>query len=73
MTRQEQKRINQSKEVPDGSDRPLDTEAEKICAKANLVYDKEDKSLDLGRMRATDYKYNKLIHLPRPENVQRES
>ena len=44
-----------------------------VEAKACLVYDKEDFSLDLGRMRATDYKYNKLIHLPKPENVKREA
>ena len=30
-------------------------------------------SLDLGRLRATDYKYNKYIHLPKPESVNRES
>ena len=38
-----------------------------------MVYDKENKSLDLGRLKASDYKYNKFIHLPKPESINREA
>ena len=44
-----------------------------IEAKARLVYNKEDLSLNLGRMRASDYKYNKMIYLPKIEDSRRES
>ena len=46
---------------------------DRLEAKARLVYDKEDRSLNLGRMRASDYKFNKMVHLPKPESVKRES
>ena len=51
----------------------IDERKIKIMDKARLVYDKEDKSLDLGRMRASDYKYNKMVYLPKPEDSRRES
>ena len=44
-----------------------------IEAKMKMVYDKENKSLDLGRLKASDYKYNKFIHLPKPESINREA
>ena len=50
------------------------TKAEKvIMAKSSLVYDKSNKSLDMGRLKATEYKFNKYVHLPKAENVTRES
>ena len=42
-------------------------------AKSRLVFDKSNKCLDLGKLTATDYKFNKYIHLPRPESSMRES
>ena len=46
---------------------------QELDARARLVYDKADKSLNLGRLRATDYKFNRYIHLPCPESSSRES
>ena len=43
------------------------------AAKAAMVYLKSDKTLDLGKMKATDYKFNKHVFLPRNETVERES
>ena len=46
---------------------------EKLEAQARMVYNKESKCLDMGNLRASDYKFNRNIHLPRSEDVQKES
>ena len=43
---------------------------ENIC---NLPYDCREKVLDMGNLRATQYKHNKMICLPQPEKPERES
>ena len=37
----------------------------KIAAEAAMVYVKRIMQLDLCRLKATDYKFNKFVHLPR--------
>ena len=50
------------------------SEAERvITAKSSLIYDKATKSLDMGRLRATEYKFNKFVCLPKAENIEREA
>ena len=50
------------------------TEAAEIeAAKAAMVYIKSEKALDLGKMKVTDYKFNRHVFLPRNETVERES
>ena len=39
----------------------------------SMVYNLKSKSLDLGNLRATDYKHNKLTYMPRNCKVDRES
>ena len=51
----------------------LTEEAQNEAAKTAMVYNKSDKALDLGKMKATDYKYNKHVFLPKHETVERES
>ena len=51
----------------------LTREEKTLEAKANMVYDKSEKSLDMGRLKATEYKFNKYVHLPKAESVIRES
>jgi len=51
----------------------MDTEVEKIEAQARMLYNKETKSLDMGNLRASDYKFNRFIHLPRPEEADRSN
>ena len=59
------------KKGPDES--RVDGLIQRLDAKARLVFDKGDKSLDLGRLTATDYKFNRFIYLPKPESSMRES
>ena len=44
-----------------------------ITAKSSLIYDKATKSLDMGKLRATEYKFNKFVCLPKAESVEREA
>lgn len=41
--------------------------------KCRLTYNKADKTLDAGNLRATDYKYNRFIHLPNSGDAKKES
>ena len=36
-----------------------------ITAKSNMIYDKATRSLDMGRLRAIEYKSNKFVCLPK--------
>ena len=45
-------------------DRKLDERIRKEEARMRMAYDKTTKGLDLGNLRASDYKFNKFIHLP---------
>ena len=54
-------------------DRDLEALSNEILAKAGMIYSKESKSLNLGKLKATDYKFNKFLHLPRPESTYREA
>ena len=57
-----------------GSESTSCKEAERmITAKSSLIYDKASKSLDMGKLRATEYKFNKFVCLPKAENVEREA
>ena len=54
-------------EDSDDSDRDLKLASERIAAEASMIYVKRDKTLDLGKLRVTDYKFNKFVHLPRAQ------
>ena len=43
-------------------DNIVNEKAEREIAKASMVYLKSEKSLNLGKMKATDYKYNQLYN-----------
>ena len=47
--------------------------ADAIEARAGMTYCKRDMTLNLGKLRATNYKFNKHICLPRPETAYREA
>ena len=55
------------------SDYSLSDLADKEEAKAAMVYIKAEKVLDLGKLKATDYKYNKHVFLPRNETTEKEA
>ena len=55
------------------SDESLSELAEKEEAKTAMIYLKSDKTLDLGRIKATDYKFNKRVFLPEDESVDKEA
>ena len=38
-----------------------------------MIYSKKDKVRDLGKLRATNYKFNKYVCLPKPETTYREA
>ena len=46
---------------------------DKISALCRMVYNKETKSIDMGNLRASDYKFNKTIHLPRGDDAEKET
>ena len=52
--------------------RDLDMIDQKLTAEAALTYDKESSVIDMGKFRATNYKFNKMVHLPGSEDVERE-
>jgi len=60
-------------EMSSTSAESLSEEAEREAAKSTMVYLKSEKTLDLGKMRATDYKFNKHVYLPRHEAVDKEA
>ena len=49
----------------------LSDEAEKEEARSAMVYLKSESSLDLSKMKATDYKFNKRIFLPKHESAKK--
>ena len=55
------------------NDSELEREAEKNEARSRMVYSKEEKNLDMGNLRATDYKYNRYVHLPKPKTAEDEA
>ena len=59
--------------VEDEGEDQMSKEEKALTAKSNILYDKSDKSLDMGRFKATEYKFNKYIHLPKAESIERES
>ena len=55
------------------SDCSLSEEAAREEAKSAMIYIKSEKVLDLGRMKATDYKFNKHVYLPKEETTEKEA
>jgi len=37
-----------------------------------MTYNKETKCIEMGNLRASDYKFNKYIYLPRPDDANSE-
>ena len=54
-------------------DSDIEALSNEIAARAGMIYSKKDKNLNLGRLKATDYKFNKYVCLPRPESTYREA
>ena len=44
-----------------------------VVAEAGLTYDKESRVIDMGRFKATNYKFNKFVHLPEAGSVESEA
>ena len=68
--------LNSGSSTPDESlttDKELSEEASKEEAKTAMVYLKSEKVLNLGKLKATDYKYNKHIFLPKGETAEKEA
>ena len=57
----------------DESNDSLSEVAEKEEAKAAMVYVKSEKVLDLGKLKATEYKFNKHVFLPKNETADKEA
>ena len=51
----------------------LEALSERIKAEASMVYMKREKRLDLGKLKVTDYKFNKFVHLPRAQEATSEA
>ena len=60
-------------EDPEHSSNSLSEEADREATKAAMVYLKSDRSLDMNKMKATDYKFNRQVFLPKHETAERES
>ena len=54
-------------------DKSLERRLEKIEAEAKMTYNKETKSLDMGNLKTSEYKYNRYIFLPRPGKAEKET
>ena len=48
-------------------------EEEKLVAQSRMIYNKGNRCLDMGNLRASDYKYNRYIHLPKSTDAQKET
>ena len=57
----------------DERDEQIEKRVKEEEARSRMTYDKVNKGLDLGNLRASDYKYNKFIHLPKPRQACKES
>ena len=55
---------------PCGSD--LDSAAERLEIESKNISNFREKSISLGRLRCTEYKYNKRVHLPEPRSADRD-
>ena len=59
--------------MSDTEEDDLKEEERKIVAESGLTYDKETKTIDMGKFKATNYKFNKFVHLPDAESIEKES
>ena len=70
-------KYGETSKTDEATDEPEDREAEKLVereeAKSRMVYDKSTYTLDPSKMRATDYKYNRYVTLPKPGCPQTEA
>ena len=60
-------------DMSDMSDARIEAEAEKEAARCRMVYDKQTRRFDMGNLRATDYKYNRYVHLPKAKSAENEA
>ena len=44
-----------------------------MIAESGLTYDKEFKTIDMGKSKANYYKFNQFLHLSQAESVEKES
>ena len=58
---------------PEMSSDSLSELAEKEEAKTAMTYIKSEKQLDLGKLKATEYKFNKHVFLPKSESSEKEA
>ena len=63
---------NVTESSEDSSD-DLKALAGEVEARSGMVYSKKDMTLNLGKLRATNYKFNKHVCLPRSETAYREA
>ena len=64
---------NANNEPGESDDNSL-TEAEQlVIAESGLTYDKESKVIDMSKFKATNYKFNKFVHLPEAGNMLSEA
>ena len=61
---------HEKNETPDVE---LEEKINQISTESRLMYNKRTRCLDMGNLRASDYKFNRFIHLPRPENAETEA
>ena len=66
-------REDEGSELLDTSTDSVAIRAEKEEAKSTMVYLRSERSLDLGKMRATNYKYNKHVYLPKNDSTEKEA
>ena len=55
------------------NDKSVEVESRLVKTESRLVYNHVSKTLDMSRMRATDFKYDKRLMLPGPEQADKES
>ena len=60
-------------DTDDSNSGDLEYLSEKIAAEAAMVYLKKEKRFDLTRLKATNYKFNKFVHLPRAQKATNEA
>ena len=51
----------------------LDEAERRITAEWGMTYDKESGFIDMGKFRATNYKFNKFVHLPEASSIGMEA
>ena len=64
---------NETEDTGEENDPELVKAVKQIEAEGRMVYSKENKGFDLGNLRASDYKFNKFVFLPRNKSVKREA